>query len=105
MTVYYAVKTLLFGEPVSGFPTLVVAILTLGGLNLMGLGVLGEYLGRLFMETKHRPLYLVDAFEPPLARVVPCNALHPVGPQDRSESQTLEAGSRLAVSRAAVSSA
>ncbi len=105
MTVYYAVKTLLFGEPVSGFPTLVVAILTLGGLNLMGLGVLGEYLGRLFMETKHRPLYLVDAFEPPLARVMPCRALHPAGPQDRSTSQTLEACSRLAVSRAAVSPA
>ena len=68
LMVFYAVKALLFGDPVTGFPTLIVAILALGGLNLIGMGVLGEYLGRLFMETKRRPLYLVDGFEPPLAR-------------------------------------
>lgn len=68
LTVFYGAKALLFGDAVAGFPTLIVAILTLGGFNLIGLGVLGEYLGRLFMETKRRPLYLVDAFTPPLAR-------------------------------------
>jgi polyisoprenyl-phosphate glycosyltransferase len=67
LTVFYGVKALLFGDAVAGFPTLIVAILTLGGFNLIGLGVLGEYLGRLFMETKRRPLYLVDDFAPPLA--------------------------------------
>lgn len=71
LTVLYVAKTLLFGDPVSGFPTLIVAILTLGGLNLLGLGVLGEYVGRLFMETKRRPLYLVDEFAPPQARSRP----------------------------------
>ena len=71
LTIFYVVKTLLFGDPVTGFPTLIVAILTLGGLNLLGLGVLGEYLGRLFMEAKQRPLYLVDTFAPPQSRVLP----------------------------------
>jgi len=74
LTIFYIGKTLLFGDPVTGFPTLIVAILTLGGLNLLGLGVLGEYLGRLFMETKQRPLYLVDTFAPPQARVLPTRA-------------------------------
>jgi hypothetical protein len=69
LTLFYAGKTLIFGEPVTGFPTLIVAILTLGGLNLLGLGVLGEYLGRLFMETKGRPLVLIDVFDPPGPRV------------------------------------
>jgi glycosyltransferase involved in cell wall biosynthesis len=71
LTVFYLAKTLLFGDAVTGFPTLIVTILTLGGLNLLGLGVLGEYLGRLFMETKQRPLYLVDRFAPPQSRGLP----------------------------------
>jgi glycosyltransferase involved in cell wall biosynthesis len=68
MTMWYLVKALLFGDPVGGFPTLIVSILSLGGLNLLGLGVLGEYLGRLLLEAKQRPLYLVEAFDPPRSR-------------------------------------
>jgi glycosyltransferase involved in cell wall biosynthesis len=68
MTMWYLVKTLLFGDPVGGFPTLIVSILSLGGLNLLGLGVIGEYLGRLLLEAKQRPLYLVEAFVPPRSR-------------------------------------
>jgi glycosyltransferase involved in cell wall biosynthesis len=60
MTVFYAVKTLVLGDSVQGFPTLIVAVLLLGGLQLLGIGILGEYLGRMFMETKRRPLYLID---------------------------------------------
>ena len=52
------------GEPVSGFPTLIVTILLLGGVQLMATGILGEYIGRLFMETKRRPLYLIDDYRP-----------------------------------------
>jgi len=60
----FVVKTLVFGEPVAGFPTLIVTILLLGGLQLMSIGILGEYLGRLFVETKQRPLYLLDYHHP-----------------------------------------
>ena len=57
-------KTLVFGEPVQGYPTLMVVVLFLGGVQLMSLGVIGEYLGRMFNETKHRPLYFVNSFNP-----------------------------------------
>jgi hypothetical protein len=58
------IKTLLHGEQVLGFPTLIVAILLLGGLQLLSIGVLGEYLGRMFIETKRRPLYLRQEYLP-----------------------------------------
>jgi glycosyltransferase involved in cell wall biosynthesis len=54
-------KALFFGDPVRGYPTLMVVVLFLGGAQLMALGLIGEYLGRLYMEAKQRPLYLVDA--------------------------------------------
>lgn len=60
----FVIKTLVFGEPVAGFPTLIVTILLLGGLQLMSIGLLGEYLGRLFIETKQRPLFLLDYHHP-----------------------------------------
>ncbi|HSO81310.1 glycosyltransferase, partial [Thiocapsa sp.] len=58
-------KTLRYGEPVAGYPSLMVAVLFLGGVQLAAIGVLGEYLGRMFNETKARPLYLVETYEPP----------------------------------------
>ncbi len=57
--VFYAAKTIFFGDSVAGFPTLIVVMLFLGGVQLCVLGVIGEYLGRMFNETKNRPLYLV----------------------------------------------
>jgi polyisoprenyl-phosphate glycosyltransferase len=57
---YVIVKTLLIGDRVPGYPTLVTLILFLGGLQLMALGVIGEYLARMFVEVKQRPLYLVQ---------------------------------------------
>lgn len=58
--VYVFVKTLLIGDPVAGYPTLIIVILFLGGMQLFSLGIIGEYIGRIFQETKHRPNYLVN---------------------------------------------
>jgi len=57
-------KTLVYGDPVQGYPSLMVVMLFLGGVQLICLGMLGEYLGRMFNETKGRPLYLVNQYLP-----------------------------------------
>lgn len=60
-------KTLLYGDPVPGYPSLMVVVLLLGGIQLMFIGIIGEYLGRVFDEAKGRPLYFVARFEPSAA--------------------------------------
>ncbi len=55
-------KTLVFGEPVQGYPSTMTVILFLGGIQLITLGMIGEYLGRMFNETKNRPLYYINQY-------------------------------------------
>ena len=58
-------KTLMYGDAVRGYPSLMTVVLFLGGMQLMALGMIGEYLGRMFEETKQRPLYLLDVAQLP----------------------------------------
>ena len=61
---YIIIRTLIIGNPVPGYPSLIVIILFLGGVQLMSTGILGEYIGRIFTETKQRPLYFVNDYQP-----------------------------------------
>lgn len=61
---YMIIRTLLFGNPVPGYPSLIVIVLFLGGVQLIAIGVLGEYIGRIFTETKRRPLYFLNDYLP-----------------------------------------
>ncbi len=60
--VFVFTEALIWGDPVQGYPTLVVLILFLGGIQLLSLGIIGEYIGRIYNETKNRPDYVVREF-------------------------------------------
>lgn len=59
---YFIAKTLIYGDPVQGFTTLIVIILFMGGIQLITIGILGEYIGRIFNETKNRPTYIANEY-------------------------------------------
>lgn len=61
---YMIIKTILFKEPVKGYPSLIVVILFSGGLQLIFIGLIGEYLGRTYNESKQRPLYFLNEYTP-----------------------------------------
>ncbi|MBQ9671593.1 MAG: glycosyltransferase family 2 protein [Prevotella sp.] len=60
--IYIIVVTNLYGEPVQGYPTIMVTMLFLGGVQLLGIGIIGEYLGRVFNEVKGRPGYFINSY-------------------------------------------
>lgn len=59
----FAIRTIIFDNPVQGWTSLVVIILGLGGLQLFSLGIIGEYLGKSFLESKNRPVYIIKETE------------------------------------------
>lgn len=71
--VYIVFKTLIYGEPIQGFPTLICTILILGGCQLLALGIIGEYIGKIYNESKCRPPYIVseESISPDIAT---CNS-------------------------------
>ncbi|MBF9232024.1 glycosyltransferase family 2 protein [Microvirga sp. BT350] len=58
--IYFLIRTLLFGSDLPGFPSLIVSVMFFSGIQLMSLGIVGEYVGRIFAEVKRRPLYVVS---------------------------------------------
>lgn len=58
----YLIKTMIYGDEVKGFPTLFLTILFLSGIQLISIGIIGEYISRIFIEIKGRPLYLIDEY-------------------------------------------
>lgn len=62
---YIVLRTLIEGVAVPGYASIFVAVMLFGGINLLGIGILGEYVGRIFIESKQRPLYVIrQAHEP-----------------------------------------
>ncbi len=58
--IYIIIRTLVFGADVPGYPSLISAVFIIGGLILLSLGIIGEYLARIYIEVKHRPIYIID---------------------------------------------
>jgi glycosyltransferase involved in cell wall biosynthesis len=58
LLLYFFVKTLIWGDPVTGFPATIYIILLLGGIQLFCIGILGQYLSKTYLETKRRPIYI-----------------------------------------------
>ena len=80
--IYVFVKALIWGDPVQGYPSMVILLLFLGGIQLLSLGIIGEYIGRIYNETKNRPDYIV--------RTVNDEKVLELGPKDTILAKNLQ---------------
>ena len=58
MIIVIILRTILFGDPVSGWPSMVCIVMLIGGVQLLSIGILGQYVSKTYLETKHRPIYI-----------------------------------------------
>ena len=63
LIVFIIVKTLIFGDPTSGWPSLACIIFAVGGVQLFCMGIMGQYLSKTYLETKKRPIYIIKETE------------------------------------------
>ena len=61
--VFVLIKAFLYGDPVAGYPTLLTVILFIGGVQLLTTGIIGEYLAKVFVEVKNRPVYFIREYK------------------------------------------
>ena len=66
MIVFIIIRAALFGDPVAGWPSTICIILLIGGLQLLCIGILGQYLSKTYLQSKRRPIYLVAESDLPL---------------------------------------
>ena len=61
--IYIVIKTILWGDPIGGWPSLACMILGVSGIQLFSMGILGQYLGKTYLEVKNRPIYVASLVE------------------------------------------
>ena len=82
--IFVLIMALIYGDPVAGYPTMMTVMLFLGGTQLLALGIICEYVGQIFYESKRRPIYLIDEMNG--QRMIYENILRPIESNTKSKN-------------------